>query len=680
MSTFGPNLQLSALDGSDGFQISGEAAGDLAGRSVSSAGDVNGDGFDDLIVGAYEADPNGSASGAAYVVFGKAGGFGATLDLSTLNGTTGFQISGAAEGDLAGTSVSSAGDVNGDGFDDLIVGAYGADPNGTNSGAAYVVFGKAGGFGATLDLSTLNGTTGFQISGAAAGDYAGWSVSSAGDVNGDGFDDLIVGAYRADPNGSNSGAAYVVFGTAGGFAATLDLSTLNGTTGFQISGAAEGDLAGTSVSSAGDVNGDGFDDLIVGALAADPNGSASGAAYVVFGKAGGFGATLDLSTLDGATGFQISGEVASDQAGFSVSSAGDVNGDGFDDLIVGAPAADPNGSTSGAAYVVFGTESFFPAEIDLAALDGRNGFEISGEAEDDLAGISVSAAGDVNGDGFDDLIVGAYGADANGTDSGAAYIIFGKATAASAFADTLTGSQGADTLSGLGGNDVLNGRGGADRLSGGRGNDRLDGGAGADVLIGGAGNDTYVTNSGDTITENSGQGTDTVRSSVTLTLGANLENLVLTGSGNLNGTGNGLANAITGNGGANRLSGGGGNDRLDGGRGNDILNGGTGGDSLTGGAGRGGMSLSSARRPWRAMPTGSRISAWSMTRSIWRTRSSPACGAGVWRHRPLCATRAGPRRMPATGSSMSPTRARSFSTATGRGPRPRCMSRRWTRT
>src|SRR5215204_920303 len=118
--------------------------------------------------------------------------FGAVLDLSSLDGTTGFQISGEAEGDRSGFSVSGAGDINGDGFDDVIVGAPGADPNGPGSGAAYVVFGKASGFVANLNLSTLTGTNGFRISGAAAGDASGGSVSAAGDVNGDGYDDVII--------------------------------------------------------------------------------------------------------------------------------------------------------------------------------------------------------------------------------------------------------------------------------------------------------------------------------------------------------------------------------------------------------------------------------------------------------------------------------------------------------
>src|SRR4051794_3607880 len=159
-------------------------------------------------------------------------------------------------------------------------------------------------FPANIDLSALNGTTGFKLSGVAAYDYSGFSAASAGDVNGDGFADLIIGAPGVQSSGL-SGTSYVVFGQASGFAANIDLSSLDGTTGFKLRGAAAGDHSGFSVASAGDVNGDGFADLIVGAGSADPNGSASGASYVVFGKASGFAANVDLSSLDGLTGFKL---------------------------------------------------------------------------------------------------------------------------------------------------------------------------------------------------------------------------------------------------------------------------------------------------------------------------------------------------------------------------------------
>ncbi|MEG4292804.1 Ig-like domain-containing protein, partial [Microcoleus sp. D2B6] len=316
------------------------------------------------------ADPNGnSSSGQSYVVFGKSTGFSATLDLSTLNGTNGFILNGIAAYDNSGISVSSAGDVNGDGIDDLIIGANGADPNGnSSSGQSYVVFGKSTGFSATLDLSTLNGTNGFTINGIAASDNSGLSVSSAGDVNGDGIDDLIIGAFGASPNGPGSGQSYVVFGKSTGFSATLDLSTLNGTNGFAINGFVAPGFSGISVSSAGDVNGDGFDDLIIGSSRITSNSNiSSGQSYLVFGKSTGFSATLDLSTLNGTNGFILNGIAAFDLSGNPVSSAGDVNGDGIDDLIIGAFGADPNGSYSGQSNVVFGNRA---AVLDL---NGTNG-------------------------------------------------------------------------------------------------------------------------------------------------------------------------------------------------------------------------------------------------------------------------------------------------------------------
>ncbi len=409
-------VELSEIEtGSGGFVLNGVSAGDQSGFSVSGAGDVNGDGLDDLIVGAPQDDPNAIGAGASFVVFGKEDG--TAVELSAVEaGNGGFVINGESFYDVSGVSVSGAGDVNGDGLDDLIVGASGADPNGDRSGASFVVFGKAD--GAAVELSAVKtGSGGFVINGVSPDGLSGVSVSDAGDVNGDGLDDLIVSSRFEDEIGRLYGASAVVFGKSDGTA--VDLSDVRlGVGGFVLNGGLDTDIQPHSVSSAGDINGDGLDDLIVGIGFDGPNNEQSGNSFVVFGKED--GNALDLSQLaldEDVTGFVIKGLPGEDLSGISVSGAGDVNGDGLDDLIVGGV------STS---FVVFGKTDGTAVELS-SVLEGNGGFFIQGVSASDQAGRSVSGAGDVNGDGLDDLIVGARDDDPNGADSGASFVVFGKA-------------------------------------------------------------------------------------------------------------------------------------------------------------------------------------------------------------------------------------------------------------
>ncbi|MFO1349668.1 MAG: integrin alpha [Gammaproteobacteria bacterium] len=356
--------------------------------------------------------------------------FGQTLDLSSLAGTLGFRIDGATLNQTSGRAVAGLGDVNGDGLADILIGAPGDNTNGTYSGAAYVIFGRsppvANGI---LKLSALSGGNGFKLAGTPAQAQAGRAVAGLGDVNGDGLADFLIGAPGVS-NGNNpyAGAAFVVFGrtgTVGG--GVLQLSALNGSNGFRLSGINSSDFTGYAVSGLGDVNGDGLADLLVGAPTPPPPNSRPGMAFVVFGRRTAFpGGVLQLSALNGTNGFRLDGEGADDRAGFAVGGLGDVNGDGLADILVGALRADPNGG-AGAAYVVFGRRAAISGGVlPLSTLNGTNGFRLNGAAANDRAGISVSGLGDVNGDGVDDLVVGAHRADANGADSGTAYVVFGR--------------------------------------------------------------------------------------------------------------------------------------------------------------------------------------------------------------------------------------------------------------
>ncbi|MGE0113185.1 beta strand repeat-containing protein [Aquabacterium sp.] len=420
--------------GTGGFVINGQSATDYSGYSVSMAGDVNGDGLTDLIVGAYNADPaGGTDAGKSYVVFGKANT--TAVDLSSIEaGTGGFVINGQSASDYSGYSVSAAGDVNGDGLADVIVGAYQADPSSgaSDGGKSYVVFGKTS--TASVDLSSVEaGTGGFVVNGQSASDYSGYRVSAAGDVNGDGLADVIVGAFLADAASGvrDIGKSYVVFGKTSTTA--LDLSAVEaGSGGFVINGHSYADGSGSSVSSAGDVNGDGFADLIIGAPGAGL--STEGKSYVVFGKA--TTSTVNLSSIEAGTGgFVINGQSHIDESGYSVSAAGDVNGDGLADVIVGAPHADPSsgGTDAGKSYVVFGKTSATAVELsDIADGLGSDGFVINGQAATNVSGISVSSAGDINGDGLADLIVGAYSASSPLlAGMGKSYVVYGKTGAES---------------------------------------------------------------------------------------------------------------------------------------------------------------------------------------------------------------------------------------------------------
>jgi hypothetical protein len=426
---FPPTIDLNTLEPTGGFEIEGDVPTEGFGESVDPIGDINNDGIDDLVIGAPELF-GAMQPGRAYVVFGRDGGFPAFWQSDELDGTNGFVIDGEEGDDLAGFSVSAAGDLNGDGLADLVIGAAEADPNGSSSGRAYVLFGSRSPFEPLVDLGRLDGTNGFAVSGEAAFDRAGGAVAGVGDFNGDGIDDLGIGATGLDLNGDQSGAVYVLFGSDRGWPSVVELADLDGRNGIVLVGAVAGDLAGRSVDGAGDVNGDGIDDLVLGADSATPNGDptrdGAGRGYLVFGTQRAFpDRRVDLDDLDGTAGVAFDGEDFEDSAGRSAAGIGDVNNDGFDDFAFGAPFVDVGGNNAGRVYVVFGTDAPWPASIELADLGGTTGFLLDGVDPTGIAGFSVAGAGDLDQDGIDDLVVGASG---TGDNSGTAYVVFGSTT------------------------------------------------------------------------------------------------------------------------------------------------------------------------------------------------------------------------------------------------------------
>ena len=635
--TFRSTFDLALLEGFNGFTFE---TPDLIGSTVvSNAGDINGDGIDDAIIGAPTVDQGLSreTAGASYVLFGSETSFSRTFTPADLDGTNGFAINGVEEFDEAGAAVSAAGDVNGDGIDDVIIGAPTSrfSRNSSNfDGKSYVVFGSAAGFSPELELSDLDGTNGFVINGVEDGDAFGDSVSGAGDVNGDGIDDVIVRASVTNQN-------YVVFGSQAGFGSEINAADLDGSNGFVIENEMESarDFNGNAVSAAGDVNGDGIDDLILGADRDAPDGVQTGSSYVIFGTAEGFDSTLAISSLNGSNGFAIPGINAADNAGDAVSGAGDVNGDGIDDVIIGAFGADAQGDRAGESYVVFGRAGGFDSRLDLTSLDGTNGFVLTGTAEGNLTGRAVSGAGDVNGDGIDDVIVGALGTEVDGGSStGESYIVYGSRSGFERTIDlsTLNGVNGF-TIQGLSNFDVLgasvsgagdlnndgiddliigadgesyvifgqtgvpepnipdpNARENLNPVSGGTpGNDGIRGTDEGDFIQAFAGNDVLEGRAGGDFLDG-GEGVDTVvyqfdESGVRVDLSAgfavdgtgiadglfNLENVI----------GSSFADEIKGNEAANSLTGGAGDDVLEGAAGDDTLLGGEGADRLLGGGG-----------------------------------------------------------------------------------------------
>lgn len=380
-----------------GFSVHGAAGKDFACRlSPVPVGDVNGDGLDDLLVGGELADQSGrSASGAVYVVFGKADEHPVDLEAfdAGTQGAHGYRVDGPATAAFVGLRLAGLGDMNGDGLADFVTGS-------PFHGASYVVFGQES--PAPVDLrefdSGVQGPRGFRIETFSADATHGYSIGAAGDVNDDGSPDVVIGIVRDTHDAP--GSAYVVFGKAG----TSPVDTTRRTyRGFRIKGAAPGEGTGEAVFGAGDVNGDGLGDVIVGAP--KDYSCCRGKAVVVFGKRG--RRSVRIGKL-GDDGFKVKASQRRDFFGETVAGIGDVDGDGLDDIAIGASGHDyPERGGPGAVFVVFGRKA--TSKLRTGTL-GDDGFVIVGRDPGDRTGRYLGAPGDMDGDGTPDLMITATSA------------------------------------------------------------------------------------------------------------------------------------------------------------------------------------------------------------------------------------------------------------------------------
>lgn len=385
------------LDQEADLTIVGEAAGDwmTVWFGLGAAGDYNADGYDDFLLGSAFSNRAAPQAGVAYVYLG---GEGVNQGL----GTRIAVFEGEAGSDYAGAGLAAAGDTNGDGYDDVLIGAPQETTHSGMAGAAYLVLGPTSG---VMSLSAANA----RLDGENYDDRAAYCLSGAGDVNGDGLADVLVGASHWGQTAfSIEGAAYLMYGPLNG---AIPMASAD----LVLRGESAGDVAGADVEGLGDVNGDGLDDIGVGASGRSEYGVDAGMAYVLTTPLGG---TMTLADADARLG-----GAAYQNAGVTISTAGDTNQDGYGDILVGAPFDDTNNTNAGMVYFVPGPVSGTRALSDVATSI------YLGIEQQELAGSDVDGGQDVDGDGWADLLIGGPQGTGNSGFPGRAYLVRGALVA-----------------------------------------------------------------------------------------------------------------------------------------------------------------------------------------------------------------------------------------------------------
>ena len=439
----------------------GTEANGGAGVDVTVVGDMDGDGLAEVAVGAWRADLRGTDSGGVYLASGEWLRSGTVSGIGYLTDGP-LVLEGTSSAHNAGNSVAAAGDVNGDGFADLVIGAFHAKGGGNDSGEAYLVLGPvAEGFILTDADARLIGEYAYDVAGSV--------VAGGVDLTGDGRDDVLVGAVGyGDGSLQSQGGLYVVEGTTAGTA------SLGGARAV-IEGAERYDRLGTS-GSAADFNGDGIGDVVAGAETA-PGGDGNGHAVVVFGPLGGRSSSADADAI-------LVGEGLTHNAGFAVG-AGDINGDGYGDLVVGAPGYTTGSSPEGAVYVVLGPPT--AGEASLSTHHAR----IVGDQSGDALGTAVAAETDLTGDGRADILLSAPGNDQAASNAGAAAAFYGPVSGGLSFTDGDFRVFGESVEDGLGGSVSgvadINGDTVPDLLFAAPGSDRGGSAAGSAYIVFGTG-------------------------------------------------------------------------------------------------------------------------------------------------------------------------------------------------